>query len=239
METINGFSNPIIHIVYYKWKREIDARFITKSEVIENSSGNQIVNDISTIYRSYWRTELLKENVKNRTDTILYNNLKHYLLSNNLTGLSEDSSSKTIKSDTELKKIIEAEGFKSMFMLRNGFQDIFIWDDETMLEYEVILPKDTITAKVVFIENYHIYGYDNYASIGSSQVGGWALKESATLYCNKNSYDLTSETYDVSYLKHESIHFTDMNEYPNLSSTDLEYREKVIELMYCKKKNDS
>ena len=34
-------------------------------------------------------------------------------------------------------------------------------------------------------------------------------------------------------MKHEGIHFTDLNDYPNLSSTDLEYRAKVIELMYC------
>lgn len=236
MESIKSFSNPIINIAYQKWKKKIDARFITKDEVIENTSGNKIVNDISTIYREYWRTELLKGNSKNRTDTVLYNTLIHYLVTNQLTNLSIDSLSQTIKNDTELKRIIEAEGFKTKFMLRNGFQDIFIWDKETIRNYEVILPKDTITAKVVFIENYHIYGYDNYASIGASQVGGWAIKESATLYCNKNSYNLTSESFEVSYLKHESLHFTDLNEYPNLSSTDLEYRAKVIELMYCTEK---
>ncbi len=47
---------------------------------------------------------------------------------------------------------------------------------------------------------------------------------------------ITSEKYEVSYLKHESLHFTDMNDYPNLSSADLEYRSKVIELIYCTEK---
>ncbi len=64
-------------------------------------------------------------------------------------------------------------------------------------------------------------------------MGGWATKDSTKLYCNKGTYDLNSEKFKVSYLKHESLHFTDLNNYPNLSSADLEYRSKVIELMYC------
>lgn len=233
MEKTERFSNPIINTAYQKWKTEIEARFITKEEVIENTSGNKIVNDISTIYRNYWRTELLKANSQDRTDSTLYKMLIQYIVTNELSNLTIDSLSQNIKNDSELTRIIEAEGFKTKFMYRNGFQDLFIWGTETRNNYEVTLPKDTVNATVVFIENYHLNGYDNYASVGSSEVGGWAVKESATLYCNKNSYDLTSELFRVSYLKHESLHFVDLNEYPNLSSADLEYRAKVIELMYC------
>ncbi|MDG1698168.1 MAG: hypothetical protein P8H93_04530 [Polaribacter sp.] len=236
MEEIESLSNPIINSEYQKWKKKMYARFVSKNEKIENTSGYKIINDISTIYRNYWRTELLKENPENRTDTLLYSLITDYLVSNHLTKLTKDSLFKTIKNDSELKRIIEGEGFKADFKYRNGFQEVFIWDKETIDTYEVTLPKDTINATVVFIENYHLNGYDNYASMGSSQVGGWALKESATLYCNKSDYDLTSEKFKVSYLKHESLHFTDLNEYPNLSSADLEYRAKIIELMYCTEK---
>lgn len=235
MEKIGSFSNPLINIAYQRWKKKIDARFITRKEVIENTSGNKIINDISNIYREYWRIELLKS-TKDRTDTTLYNNLTDYLITNQLTNLSKDSLSKTIKNDSELKRIIEDEGFKTRFIYRNGFQDIFIWDKGTTKNYDVVLPKDTINVTVILIEKYHINGYDSYASIGSSQVGGWALKESATLYCNRELYDLASETFMISYLKHESLHFIDLNQYPNLSSTDLEYRAKVIELMYATEK---
>ena len=98
------------------------------------------------------------------------------------------------------------------------------------------LKTKSINSKVVFIEKYHLTGYDYYASCGKSQVGGWAIKESATLYCSKG-YDLSSEKFNISYLKHESLHFIDLNDYPNLSSADLEYRAKVIELMYCTEKS--
>lgn len=235
-EGIESFQNPIVNFIYQRWKNKMHVRFIEKDEIFENTSGNKIVNDISNIYREYWRIQLLKENSENRTDTVLYSILTDYLLSNQLTKLSKDSLSKTIKNDSELKRIIEGEGFKADFKYRNGFQEVFIWDKETIDKYEVTLPKDTINATVVFIENYHLNGYDNYASLGDSKVGGWAVKESATLYCNKSDYDLNSEKFKVSYLKHESLHFTDLNEYPNLSSADFEYRSKVIELMYCTEK---
>ena len=209
------------------------ARFVSKEEVFENTSGNKIVNDISNIYREYWRVELMKPLPESRTDSTLYNNIADYVLSNKLTRLSKDSLRKNIKDDSVLKKIIEKEGFKVNFNFRNGFQELFIWNKESTEKYEVILPKDTVKTTVVFIESYHINGYDEFATFGDSQVGGWAIKESATLYCNKGTYDLNSETFEVSYLKHESLHFTDLNNYPNLSAADLEYRSKVIELMYC------
>jgi hypothetical protein len=37
-------------------------------------------------------------------------------------------------------------------------------------------------------------------------------------------------------LKHEAIHFVDIENYPNLEPADLEYRAKLIELIYCTEK---
>ena len=227
---------PPINTAYNKWVKNFDSRFITKDEVIENTSGNKIINDISNIYCDYWRTELLKNDPKNSTDTVLYKNLTDYLLSNELTNLSKDSLSKTIRNRSLFRDIIKKEGFKTKFLYRNGFQDLLIWDKESTKKYEVTLPKDTIYTTVVFIESFHLNSYQDYATFGYSQVGGWAMKESATLYCNKKDYDLNSEKFKISYLKHESLHFTDLNKYPNLSITDLEYRAKIVELMHCTEK---
>jgi predicted CopG family antitoxin len=233
MKERKSFSNPIVKFIYQRWKKKMYARFVSKEEVFENTSGNKIVNEISNIYREYWRVELMKPKPESRTDSALYNNIADYVLSNKLTRLSKDSLRKNIKDDTVLKKIIEQEGFKVNFNFRNGFQEIFIWNKESTEKYDVILPKETIKTTVVFIESYHINGYDEFATIGDSQVGGWATKDSTKLYCNKGTYDLKSEKFKISYLKHESLHFTDLNNYPNLSAADLEYRSKVIELMYC------
>ena len=50
MEEIESLSNPIINSEYQKWKKKMYARFVSKNEKIENTSGYKIINDISTIY---------------------------------------------------------------------------------------------------------------------------------------------------------------------------------------------
>ncbi len=233
MDSIGGFQNPLIDLSYQRWKKKMVARFITHEEVLENTSGNAIVNDVSNIYRAYWRAELMKTDPADRTDSTLYHALADYMLSRQLTALTKDSLERTIKNDVELGRILAGQGFKSRFLLRNGIQEVLIWNKETSAQYTVALPKDTVRTKVVFIADYALNGYDEYATFGFAQVGGWAEQESATLYCNRDQYDLGSEVFEVSYLKHETLHFTDLNAYPNLSPADLEYRAKVIELIYC------
>src|SRR5574343_1720181 len=115
-----SFSNPIVNFIYQRWKKKMYTRFISKEEVFDNTSGNKIVNDISNIYREYWRVELMKPSPENRTDSALYSNITDYLISNKLTSLSKDSLRKNIKNDSVLKNIIEKEGFKVDFKFRNG-----------------------------------------------------------------------------------------------------------------------
>ncbi len=233
MDSISGFQNPLINLSYQRWMKKLVARFITHEEVLENTSDNTIVNDVSNIYRAYWRAELMKTDPAARTDSTLYHTLADYMLSQGLTALTRDSLERTIKNDVELGRILGEQGFKSKFLLRNGIQEVLIWNQDSREQYTVALPKDTVRTTVVFITDYALNGYDDYATFGSAQVGGWAVQESATLYCNRDQYDLGSELFKVSYLKHETLHFTDLNAYPNLSAADLEYRSKLIELMYC------
>ena len=73
MEERKSLSNPIVNFIYQRWKKRMYARFVSKDEMFENTSGNKIVNDISTIYREYWREELMKPLPDSRTDSTLYN----------------------------------------------------------------------------------------------------------------------------------------------------------------------
>jgi hypothetical protein len=120
MEENKSFSNPIINFIYQRWKKKMYARFVSKEEVFENTSGNKIVNDISNIYRDYWRVELMKPLPESRTDSTLYNNIIDYVISNKLTRLTKDSLRKNIKDDSILKEIIEKELDKTTL---GGFVD--------------------------------------------------------------------------------------------------------------------
>ncbi|MCM1241719.1 MAG: hypothetical protein NC314_02670 [Roseburia sp.] len=53
----------------------------------------------------------------------------------------------------------------------------------------------------------------------------------------KSSYDLEDESFTVSLLKREAQHTMDLSQYPHMSSEDLEYRAKLVELIYSCKRN--
>lgn len=235
MDSINKFSNPLVNLKYQKTKKKYTARFSSGTEKLKAPCKNRVINDLCSFYQNYWKIKLL--NTPINCDSILYNTLAHYLVDNKLTKLSLEELSETIKDDSELTKVIENEGFNCKFFLINGIQDVLIWDKQSRSTYSIDLPENSIDVNVVFIENYILKGAANYATFGYSQIGGWASKTDSSLFCNRGTYKLKSEKFQYSYLKHESIHFIDMKDYPNLESADLEYRAKLIELIYCTEKS--
>ncbi len=234
MDSVNKFNNPLVNHKYQKTKKKYRARFSSDTEKSKALCNNSVINDICSFYQDYWKIKLLNTPVNG--DSILYNNLSHYLVNKKLTKLSFDELSKTIKDDSELTKVIESEGYYCKFILINGIQYLLIWDKQSQSEYSVYLPETKINVNVIFIERYVLSGASDYATFGHSQIGGWASNNDSSLFCNKGTYNLKSEKFQYSYLKHESIHFVDLKNYPNLESADLEYRAKLIELIYCTEK---
>ena len=232
LDTINRLSNPLINYKFQEFKKGYKARFETESEVIPNNFGSIIVYDLATIYRKYWRMEVLRGDIRTKTDSILYDELSEYLIVNALTEIPRDSLRKVIRNDIELARVIAQEGFKSKFMFRNGFQDLLIWENESIEDTVIILPDSTVDISIVKVEEILLSGFSGYISFGKSKVGGWAIKESPTIYC-MDEWQNGSESYAISFLKHEALHHLDLNRYPNLGSADLEYRAKLIEMMYC------
>jgi len=234
MDSVKKFSNPLVNFKYQKQKKKYLERFSSDTEKSKAPCKNSVINDICSFYQDYWTIKLLNSPVN--CDSILYNKLSHYLVDNKLTEQSFEELSKTIKDDSEITKVIEKEGFYCKFFLLNGIQDILIWDKQSRSGYSINLPENEIDINVVFIENYILKGAANYATFGYSQIGGWASNADSSLFCNRGTYKLKSEKFQYSYLKHESIHFIDIKDYPNLESADLEYRAKLIELIYCTEK---
>lgn len=234
LDSVDKFSNPLLNLKYQKLKKKYYQRFLGDTEKSKKLSKNGVVNDVCNFYQDYWKIKLLKTPLN--CDSILYDNLSHYLVDNKLTEIPFDSLSKTIRNDSVLTKVIENEGFYCKFLLLNGIQDLLIWDKQSTSEYAVDLLESKLDVKVIFIENYILRGATYYATLGNSQIGGWASNLDSSIYCNKGGYKLKSETFKYSYLKHESIHFVDIENYPNLEPADLEYRAKLIELIHCTKK---
>ncbi|MNJ86459.1 hypothetical protein D3C87_39550 [compost metagenome] len=234
LDSLDKVRNPLLNWKYQKLKKKFYQRFSDDTEKTKRLSKNKVVNDVCNFYQDYWKIKLLSKPLN--CDSILYDKLAHYLVDNKLTEIPFDSLSKTINDDSELTKVLEKEGFHSKFLFLNGVQDALIWDKQSQSEYAVDLLESKLVVKVIFIENYVLRGVAAYASFNGSQIGGWASNADSSIYCNKGAYKLKSETFKYSYLKHEAIHFVDIPNYPNLESADLEYRAKLIELIYCTKK---
>jgi hypothetical protein len=107
--------------------------------------------------------------------------------------------------------------------------ELMIWKREDPRVYDKMLPEGPVKVKVVFLEEFASSGWAAYATCGVAQAGGWAKPDA--LYAVKESYDLDSESFRVSYLGHEGQHFSDYERYPMLEQPELEYRAKLTELV--------
>ena len=226
LDTIKGFSNPIVHIIYkYHFKRKYYNRFIKNQK--ESISSNEVLNEIANIYKEYWKIKVLKKDTLLQADSLLQRNLYNYFINEKLTTLPFSE-----YGFTELNRIIKNQGAKAEFFFLNDIYGISIWDKEIVDNYNIELPNDTIEVNVTIIENYLLKDWQNFATVGDAGNGGWVNRNKGNIFCNKGEYNLTSEKFLIGFLKHEGLHFVDVKKYKNLSSVDLEYRSKLVELMY-------
>jgi hypothetical protein len=213
----------------------IKNRFEKRFKNAEDESGylkkrKSPITELLTIYRNYWRAALL-DNSKNYDSTLIHNvtNLliDKYPPAHNLIA-NEDSL------DIYIKKYIESFGLHTTGFGKTGkFFDLLVWKSEKGKNYSLILDNEEKSTKVVSMDDFITLGWEEYSTLGRCYPGGWAGKNA--LYCVKNSYDLNSEQFKVSFLAHESRHFADYKLFPNLKSADLEYRAKLTELSMAQK----
>jgi hypothetical protein len=105
-----------------------------------------------------------------------------------------------------------------------------IWTSNDTVVESVELTDDTYEVELNYLDDFVSYGWSNFAAFGMASTGGWAKKDG--LYCICRHYDLDSERFKLSFLKHEARHYADFKLYPELQPADLEYRGKLTELAY-------
>ena len=75
----------------------------------------------------------------------------------------------------------------------------------------------------------------DYISFGETGTGGWSNGD-GLIHCVRAAYDLDSEDFRVSLLKHEAQHAMDQTRYPGITNEELEYRAKLVELIYSEER---
>ena len=131
-----------------------------------------------------------------------------------------------------LQALFEAEGYHALFGKTQGYYGPYIWRETIPTVYQVELPSGTASSTVNILKGFIFRSWMDYLTFGRYGTGGWASPD-GTINCIEQAYDLESESFLVSLLKHEAQHTVDMKQFPNITPTELEYRAKLVELHYA------
>ncbi|MHC4574459.1 MAG: MBL fold metallo-hydrolase [Planctomycetota bacterium] len=231
LEILDSIPNENLTKEQVEIKEKYYKRFQEQNEEVATKTEDPFVRYIIESFHNYWRKVFLQESSLEKAEQILWDNLTEYLLANNLVEPNETREVVREAPDVPIKRILKAKGYYGLMGRTWPYHELMIWQKETEKEYLVELPEGHQTVRVVFLDDFIIRGWTEYATLGKSKSGGWAKK--GALYCPVH-YDLSSEDFKVKFLCHEAQHLADYNLFGELEPCDFEYRAKLAELSKAK-----
>jgi hypothetical protein len=210
----------------FKEKEEVLSKYINifnEGQYLIRTN-NEVIYGIDKIYQEYYKDIFWRGVEKDDAEKELFRSLKEY---------SMDSSHSMIDDDieNEIAKIVTKEGYQYLGGDTSGWYGPYIWKDSTRVTYEVELPNSIEQFTIIMMDGFISRSWLDYISFGITGTGGWIGKD-GTLYCVKSVYDIESKEFNISFLKHEAQHGYDIKNFPGISNVDLEYRAKLVELIY-------
>ena len=118
----------------------------------------------------------------------------------------------------------------------NGHYGPYVWKTTVPTVFSVELPDTVSRYTVNLLRDFVLRSWMDYLTFGEFGTGGWASPD-GTINCVESAYDLESEKFRVSLLKHEAQHAEDMRRWPEITPPELEYRAKLVELIYTEQTN--
>ena len=145
-------------------------------------------------------------------------------------------------SDVSLDELEEMAGtafrqksFHALMGRTSGYYGPYIWKVEELKYYKVELPEGEQDYAVKFLDGFIMKSWLDYISVGETGTGGWSNGD-GLIHCVRAVYDLESEDFQVSLLKHEAQHAMDQARYKDITNEELEYRAKLVELIYSRER---
>jgi hypothetical protein len=185
-----------------------------------------VVREIAELFQYYWLDALTQKAPPDVLEGRLKGRLDDILTKRGFASAIDDE-------DTLLENVeafIRGEGYFAQSGRTPPLLDLMIWTDNKTTVESVELTDGTYDIELNYLDGFVSYGWSNFAAFGMASTGGWAKKDG--LYCICQHYDLDSERFKLSFLKHEARHYADFALYPELQPADLEYRGKLTELAY-------
>lgn len=216
------------------FKDKFEARFKYATDRTDDyfDKTDTLLNPLHRMFQRYWRKGLLHPEQDN--DSLFKQKLIHFFNEENYNG--DYSSTKVGENNLEAvyTKYIESKGYHCTgFGMAGKFYDFLVWKTMEPKTFEIDMIEHTENVEVYFMKDFLSLGWMEYSRLGERYPGGWATDQA--LYCVTKGYDQSSEKFKIIYLKHEGQHFYDYKRFPGLDSRDLEYRGKLIEMVFCDK----
>lgn len=135
-----------------------------------------------------------------------------------------------------LPQLFRDHGLSFLGGRTGGYFGPYVWRNTESRTYAVELPSGIQNYTVQLLDGFLSRSWIDFLSFGAIGTGGWTGSD-GMIHCIRDSYDLNSENFTVSLLKHEAQHTMDLTKNANMSPTDLEYRAKLVELIYSSQRN--
>ena len=181
-----------------------------------------ILNDILLLYQKYYRAIFYSGIPEAKASEKLLKELNDVLRIKN-------ADEETLES--RLQEVFKENGYYSQFGKTQGLFGPYVWKETVPTLYKVELPGGTAEYKVNILKGFVFRSWMDYLTFGRFGTGGWASPD-GTINCIEIAYDFNSERFLVSLLKHEAQHTVDMKAFPGITTVELEYRAKLVELHY-------
>lgn len=201
------------------------ARFVERTDWADPPEVSEFAKHVVRAYRVYWTRSLLAEVDSARAEEDLLEALRVALAGRE--GANAAAGDDVL---AEVQTALAADGLHALGGRTLPYLELMLWAREDTTRFDVELDGGTQPVEVVFVRSFLVKGWADWATIGRASTGGWATRE--RLFCLGDDYDLGSERFRVSYLKHEAQHFADYVKFPQLEQLDLEYRGKLTELAW-------
>lgn len=188
------------------------------------------LNGILTAYQRYYRDVFYLRIGKKRAVDNLRARLCDFL------GRGDDSAEVCDMEQKQIAGIFESRGFHFLGGRTSGYYGPYAWRTTETQTYEVELPDGIQQYTVKLLDDFLTRSWIDFLSFGEIGPGGWS-NGGGMINCVKSAYDFESESFRVSLLKHEAQHARDLMLCKDMSSEDLEYRAKLVELIYSSERN--
>lgn len=200
-------------------------RFYSANEQEAIPSIDSWIRNVISAYHNYFRNVLTNQHTIDEAETVLMEKL------NNLVQAEQSLDMDSI--EEELAARFSDKGYYFLGGITPPFRGPYIWKKVETLQLDVDIPYARQSVTVHMLSDFLLESWIGFATCENKTVGGWAKEDG--LYCNAKRYEsIESEEFQISYLKHEAQHLYDYHQFPDLEPRELEYRAKLVELIYTK-----